>query len=202
MKKLTGILTLGLLMATTVLLAGKPGFLNQVSLNDPEVQIVSGETPGIFQLRYQAETEAKLWVVILDEEGNLVHRESNGKQKSFSRSYDLQSLPEGTYYFEVWGKSRIARQKLEYHKVIQKMISLETETFPEDRKVNLKVKGASESHYMVRIYGASGDLLFQDKLEIDPIKGRTFNFEQAWDKEVQIVVYNDDTFADTWVQTR
>ena len=202
MRKLSGILTLALLMATTMLLAGKPGFLGQVSLNDPEIRIVAGDSPGIYRLQYLGSSEEKVRVRILDDKGHLVHSEVNGKQDSFSRSYDLQQLPEGTYYLEVWGKKQLAREKLEYRKVVPQMLALETKAFPKDRKVQLKVKGATETAYMVRIYDRNGEVLFQDQLEIDPVNGRMFNFEQTQESEVHIVVYNNDLFADTWVQIR
>jgi hypothetical protein len=54
----------------------------------------------------------KLDLSIVDSEGKMIHSENINSQKVINRTYDLNALPEGTYYLVAESEMKIARYKI------------------------------------------------------------------------------------------
>lgn len=133
---------------------------------EPEVSVISqGEDKLAMKLFTY---EASAVVRILDEKGYLLFSEKTGQNPQYFKIFDMATLPEGAYRFEIEGENAYKLIDFEVH---DKRIALigKTDTIykpvilQKGDTADLQLMNASEQSVKVSFSDAEGNVLLMDK---------------------------------------
>jgi hypothetical protein len=125
----------------------------------------------------------KIDLSIYDADDKLIHTESVNSNGNINRTYDLEALPNGTYFLEAETAMKIARYTIT---VVDETASLSTEVFTEifkpvfvnkDGKVGLNILNLDKSPVGIKIFDADANEVYSTTL-------LNYTFEMSYDNKV------------------
>jgi hypothetical protein len=143
-------------------------------------------------------------LAIKDLNGYVFYSESIQKASdSFSKSFDLTTLPNGDYKIEVEGSVKITTYpiSIENNKIVTTNVQ-KTETFKPSLvergdKVYVSKFNPENNPLEVSIYNERGELVYEETLEGQLELGRIYNFSKAQGTYTLAMHTNDKTYTKT-----
>jgi len=175
---LTTLTVIGVVLGTTA-------FANTTGDKDVKVKPVNDEK---VELTYLTDSRCKVKVNIYDQEGKKVFGEYISNSKSFSKAYDLSSLPAGEYAFEVIDNDKVVVEKVKTFE----MPSAKAEIIQEsDEKYKVTVKGTMVNPVAINIYDKFGKLIYGDFVDLGTGFTRTYDMSKSIKSDVLFEVVQD-----------
>ena len=142
---------------------------------------------------------------IYDANDKLIHSESVNSKKNFNRTYDLNALPEGTYFLEAESDSKISKYEIS---VDGKTASLSTGAVSEVYKptfynknglVWVNLSNPDDSPVTIKIYDNEFNEVYESPLLLGQNVTKVFDINNFQNETYTIVVTdNDKTFTKTF----
>ena len=144
---------------------------------------------------------------IYDADDKLIHSEKVDSKKDISRTYDLNALPEGTYFLEVESDVTISRYEIS---VTGTKASLYANAISEDYKpvpvflfkdglVWVNIVNLDNSPVNIKIYDKDGDEVYDSPELTDENVTKIFDVNNiANEKYTFVMTYKDKTFTQTF----
>lgn len=142
---------------------------------------------------------------IYDADDKLIHSESVNSKKDFNRTYDLNALPEGTYFLEAESDSKISRYEIS---VAGATASLSTKATSEVFKpvfsdikglVALSILNLDKSPVNIKIYDEDDNEVYDSEVLLDQNVKKVFDVKNIQsEKYIFVMTYKDKTFTKTF----
>lgn len=144
---------------------------------------------------------------IYDADDKLIHSEKVDSKKDISRTYDLNALPEGTYFLEVESDVTISRYEIS---ITGAKASLSANAISEDYKpvpvflfkdglVWVNIVNLDNSPVNIKIYDKDGDEVYDSPGLTDENVTKIFDVNNiANEKYTFLMTYKDKTFTQTF----
>jgi hypothetical protein len=144
---------------------------------------------------------------IFDADDKLIHSESVNSKKDFNRTYDLDALPEGTYFLEVESDFTISRYEIS---VARATASLSANAISEDFKpvpvflykdglVWVNIVNLDQSPVYIQIIDKDGDEVYNSAKLTDQNVTKIFDVNNIENEKYTFVMtYKDKTFTQTF----
>ena len=142
----------------------------------------------------------KIDLSIYDANDKLIHTETVNSKGNINRTYDLEALPNGTYFLEAETAMKIARYTIT---VVDETASLSTEVLTEvfkpvfvnkDGKVGLNILNLDKSPVGIKIFDADANEVYNTTLldtqnvnkffDITTFPSENYTFEMSYDNKV------------------
>jgi len=145
-------------------------------------------------------------ITIYDAEDKLVHSEEVNSKKNFNRTYDLNALPEGSYFLEVESDSKILRYEIS---VAKETASLSAKAISEEDKpaatflykdglVWVNIINLNQSPVYINIINKDGDEVYNSVKLTDQNVTKVFDVNNIENEKYTFVMtYKDKTFSKT-----
>jgi hypothetical protein len=182
-------------LATALLILGF-GFLLVVSAkaNTNEALNVSVKSSGIVVLRYTAAAKAFPKVTILDAQKKVVFSEKISGKHSAARVYNITSLPEGEYFFEVLENGVKTVKSVTYKKETVKPLSVKVTPSSAAGKFDLVLKNSTGNVY-VTISSRTEGVVFEDAVLSTGSFKRTYDLSKLRGGEYVFQVTSNESVA-------
>lgn len=144
---------------------------------------------------------------IYDADDKLIHTEEVNSKKYFSRTYDLNELPEGTYFLEVESDSKISRYEISVAKATATLsanaISEDYKPVPvflyKDGLVWVNIVNLGQAAVNIKIYDKDGDEVYDSPKLTDENVTKIFDVNNIQnEKHTFVMTYKDRTFTQTF----
>ena len=144
---------------------------------------------------------------IYDADDKLIHTEEVNSKKDFSRTYDLNELPEGTYFLEVESDSKISRYEISVAKATATLsanaISEDYKPVPvflyKDGLVWVNIVNLGQAAVNIKIYDKDGDEVYDSPKLTDENVTKIFDVNNIQnEKHTFVMTYKDRTFTQTF----
>ena len=144
---------------------------------------------------------------IYDADDKLIHSEMVNSKKDFNRTYDLNALPEGTYFLEVESDSKISRYEIS---VASSSALLSANAISEDYKpspvflykdglVWVNIINLDNSPVNIKIYDKDGDEVYNSAKLMDRNVTKIFDVNNIENEKYTFVMtYKDKAFTHTF----
>jgi len=191
MKKVIKSVLLIVVLATTLIVKGN------------NVNISINEKSKIINFKID-NNDGDLKVVVKDERGLILHTEKY-VGSAFAKSYDFKSLPNGNYYIEVEGKTKVKIFPISITNLGVKLIKKNELVFykpvirkSENRVFISKLNLLNNESLLVKLYDEKGNLLFNEKLTKELNLAITLNLENLKSGNYRLVLEsNDKTYTES-----
>ena len=149
----------------------------------------------------------KMNLSIFDAEDKLIHSEMVNSKKDFNRTYDLNALPEGTYFLEVESDSKISRYEIS---VASSTASLSANAISEDYKpspvflykdglVWVNIINLDQSPVYIQIVDKDGDEVYNSAKLTEQNVTKVFDVNNIENEKYTFVMtYKDKIFTQTF----
>ncbi len=146
---------------------------------------------------------------IYDLDNKLIHTERVASKGSLNRTYDLNALPEGTYFLVAESKAKVAKYEIEVannQAVLNEVASSEVykpTLINKDGLVTVNVLNTSKSPVDVSVYNEAGDLVYASAVVNDENVARVFDINKLpFEKYTFITHYDNDKVSETVVSAK
>ncbi len=146
----------------------------------------------------------KVELSIYDLDNKLIHSESVNSKGRINRTYDLNALPEGTYFLVAESDTKIVKYKIS---VIGQSAILGSNAVSEVYKPTLTNKGGlvslsilnlNKSPLSINIYNADDEKVYASLVEEDKNIDKVFDIRNLpYEKYTFVMSYNDRVFIET-----
>lgn len=147
----------------------------------------------------------KINLSVYDAKGGLIHSEIVESQKNINRTYDLKSLPDGTYFLEAESDIKISRYEIS---VVGETASLSANAILEIYKstfVNKKglewvsILNLDKSPVNIKVYDKENNVVYDSDAVLDQDLKKAFNINKIREDEYTFVMtYKDRTVMKTF----
>ncbi len=147
----------------------------------------------------------KVDLFIYDAEGKMIHSEKVDSQANTNRTYDLKSLPEGTYFLEAESDMKISRYQIS---VVGETASLSTSAISEVYKptfVNKKgliwvgLLNLDKFPVNIKVFDKENNEVYDSDVISDLDVKKAFDINNIRDEEYTFVMtYKDKTYSKTF----
>lgn len=144
---------------------------------------------------------------IYDADDKLIHTEAVNSKKDFKRTYDLNDLPEGTYFLEVESDLTISRYEISVAKATATLsanaISEDFKPVPaflyKDGLVWVNIVNLDQAPVNIKIYDKDGDEVYDSPKMTDENVTKIFDVNNIQNEKYTFVMtYKDKTFTQTF----
>ena len=146
-----------------------------------------------FELTYLTNVEEKVVISILDNDNQLLYKESMGRVRSFVKPFDLGYLPSGSYKFVVTNQGGKTMES-EVHVGIKDKVGGEYLSLiprKDDKScVVVSPLGLDRDLYLT-IYNETGDEIYSDWLSQYEKVSKLYNFSKLKDEKAVRIVVSD-----------
>jgi hypothetical protein len=142
---------------------------------------------------------------IYDAEGKMIHSENVNSRKSVNRTYDLNALPEGTYFLQAESDSKISRFEIS---VVGETASLSSDVVSEVYKpvfayrkglVWVNILNMDQSPVNIKIYDNQNNEVYDSAFLTGQNVAKVFDINNFQNEEYTFVVtVNNKTFTKTF----
>lgn len=147
----------------------------------------------------------KVDLSIYDAEGKMIHTEKVDSQKNIKRTYDLNALPEGTYFLEAESDMKVSRYEIS---VVGVTASLSATAISEIYKpafinkeglVRVSFLNMDKSPVNIKVYDKANNEVYDSDVILDQDVKKVFDINDVNDEEYTFVMtYKDKTYAKTF----
>ncbi|CAN5348846.1 hypothetical protein BH23BAC1_BH23BAC1_08480 [soil metagenome] len=155
---------------------------------DNSIKVLPSEKASVYNLFYASPNKGRIKVSIYDASGAWIHSSyfNAAEENSLKRSFNLGSLPYGTYRFEVVDQGKKTSEILHH---LEKGIKLDVSVAKtsEKGKYNLNVLRDNGNPVYINIFDEKNNIIYRDTIEIEAnfsriydlskISAREFSFE-------------------------
>lgn len=158
-----------------------------------ELLKLSFKSSGVVTLTYSALAKSYPRVYILDAKKNVVFAETITNNYGVLRTYNISSLPEGEYFFEVNDNGIKSIQSIIYKKeIVNTSNSLAIDVIPtQEGKFNLICKGVDNKPVYVSIYSKTAGVIYEDVIDYKKDFSRVYDLSKITDKNLIFQVSNE-----------
>jgi len=147
----------------------------------------------------------KIDLSIYDAEGKMIHSENVNSPKSVNRTYDLNALPEGTYFLEAESNSKVSRYEIS---VVGEIALLSEDATTEVYKptflnknglVWVNMLNLDKSPVTIKIYDNEYNEIYESATLLDQNVAKVFDINNFQNEEYTFVVTdNNKSFTKTF----
>lgn len=145
--------------------------------NDPQIKVMSVKD-NKYRIFYQGTQKENVRLTIYDKDREKVYSEAFKGTLEFAKLYDFTKMPQGVYFIEFSGKGWRKKEKVELLKLggVEALEAKLTQMGKND-KVFLQIDNPEIKEVTLLIENSRGEIMFNDKVELDAQGGRVFRFE-------------------------
>lgn len=154
-------------------------FTTRVSIeaNDPQIKVLSVKD-NKYRIFYQGTQKENVRLSIYDQNREIVYSEAFKSTLEFAKLYDFTKMPQGVYFIEFSGKGWRKKEKVELLKLRGgEPLEATLTQMGKDDKVFLQIDNPEIKEINLLIESSKGEILFNDKVELDARGSRVFRFE-------------------------
>jgi hypothetical protein len=171
-----------LLQITPLLLLLFAGLIGDLLAQAPQFLVAATDDPRRVQISFAQPAMSDVSLKIETEDGRLLHRETLENITQFTRAYQLQDAPTGTYKFSLEASSGTVVQT---YRLTPEVAPLRMNwSLISPHKVWMQVEGLPGGEGLVQIFTKQGSLLYETEMTFPPEAGRTFNLAPINEREV------------------
>lgn len=166
-----------------------------------DLRIGKEEKSVFFSLDTSASTTT---VRFLDDDGRLIFSDKVEEEAHYNKTFDLQKLDQGSYFFSVDDKLRTITYTIELTVDEVRIVKKEESNKPvfrvKDKKVFLNLLNLDGSKVYVKVVDSSDRVLFREVFEDELLVEKAFNFEKAFEDRYTLIVADErNTYYETLV---
>lgn len=151
--------------------------IKDVSADKKENKLkVERQAGSRYELTYLTNGEGSVRVNIYDQEGTKLHSEVISNIKSFSKEYDFDKLPEGTYSFEIVDNSGVVSTEIKH--IVRDKVKAQVKPI-EDNKYQVLVRGNDFEPVIINIYDRSRNLIYSDVVKLGKSFTKTYDLSKV-----------------------
>ena len=170
--------------------------------DDFSVRVKSGAGK---QISFTINDTKNVYISIFSKDGVEVFAENiKSKDGKISRSYDLNALPNGTYYLETETKTKVDRREITLFgttATVSEKILTETYKpvmFSKDGLVTISILNSDKTPVEIKMFDENNNELYSETVTGEQSLAKRFDINKTTAKKITFVMsYNNKTFVET-----
>ena len=157
--------------------------------NEPKLRTESASKNLILEMDAENNQTS---VKFIDNEGNVIHSDSNANTDDYIKKFNLQTLPEGLYYLKIENSLRELVYTLSVNEtnidVVENREILKPAFKSQDNKVSLSLLNLKKEDVEIKVLDSSSRIVFEEVLSEEMNIQKAFDFNLAPEDTYTIVV--------------